>query len=137
MKLDYNYIKRMLILMEEEETHEFNLNRIDMDFEENDPTHNTEKFVHHLSIMSQEGLICSYSPNNRYGFLRSAAIDNSIDYSVDFPIFMTSKGHEFLVVLNNDTFFKKLSKHAKEFSISTAMEVGKGIILKTGIDLLS
>lgn len=58
-------------------------------------------------------------------------------YSIEFPIFMTSKGHEFLIALNNDTFFKKLSKHAKEFSISTAMEIGKGFILKAGSDLLS
>lgn len=79
MKLDYEYIKRMLFLMEEEDTHEFIPQKIYIQFEENSSTHNMEKFIHHLSIMSQEGLISSYSPNNRYGFLRSATMDDSID----------------------------------------------------------
>ena len=136
MKLDYEYIKRMLILMEEEETHEFNLYKINDNFTENDPTHNIEKLAHHLSIMSQEGLIDSYSDKNKFGLIRVSTMSGRISYMLGPTIFITAQGHGFLVALSNDTFFKKLKKHSKELTLSIAIELGKQAILKTALDFL-
>lgn len=125
MKLDYNFIKQILITMEEYEKHEISLypllkklkvmsidNKLDEAL--------VDKFLGHIKILGDGYYIeCS---NDEYGFMQTCggyAIANA-----DFRL--TAQGYEFLEILKNDTAFNKV----KGFALNTALDIGKQIIVK-------
>ena len=126
MKLDYEYLKKILTTMEEQNEYYiyaselmknvYNAeNRLDID----------HKFVGHIKVLFDIGCIeaeqgrgtgFSLTPNRGFIF-------------ADLPYRMTAKGYEFLDMLKNETIFNKI----KNLAISNALDVGKQMLVAWGI----
>lgn len=131
MKLDYDLLKKILQVMEEEPSHlcsNFELaikvnvgatgNGGSMKIEDDALF---EKFIGHIHILNDHGCIDCESPT--LGFRRMSG-DNWVFANVKYR--MTSNGYAFLDMLKNKTVFNKI----KGFSIDTAIEAGKALLIK-------
>lgn len=124
MKLDYEYIKQLLLTMEEYPEHEIEshdfwkligLSSNDGKFD----TATLDKFIGHMKILSDDFLIESSADNFGFVFNRGNLFTATAYYRI------TSKGYEFLDILKNDTVFNKI----KTFALSNAFEIGKNIFV--------
>lgn len=118
MKLDYNYLKKILIIMEENSKHEiksFDLFKKLLGTEIID-----DKTLGHLRILNDFG--CIYSQADNLGIkecLNGQIIQGNTLYR------LTSRGYEFLDMLKNETVFNKI----KNFAISNAWDIGKELLI--------
>lgn len=129
MKLDYEYIKKLLRIMEEYPKHQIKCDillkelSIDIDVDEEE----LDKFLGHIKILGDDFLIESTALE--YGFEMTHAGRKRGEASYR----LTSKGYEFLDVLKNDTAFNKI----KNFALSNALDIGKQIIVEVSSKMLT
>ena len=130
MKLDYVYIKEILVAIRNDDSHIIRSNilaeKLGVSFNKIDETA-FNKFVGHIRILHDEGCIDSSTPD--LGFSQGAN-DHWIVCSARYR--MTSRGYEFLDALSKQSVFDKIKDH----SISIAIEAGKQLLiegLKKGI----
>lgn len=104
MKLDYDFIKQILLTMENYHEHEINnyelmkLLNITADIE--------DKFIGHILLMGDNELIDYCHTKYAFGF---AKIPGCKGYKIiDDDYRITANGYEFLDILKNDTILKKL-----------------------------
>ena len=123
MKLDYDFIKQILLTMENYHEHEINnyelmkLLNITADIE--------DKFIGHILLMGDNGLIDYCHTKYAFGF---AKIPGCKGYKIiDDDYRITANGYEFLDILKNDTILKKI----KNFAIQNAWEIGKQLIIES------
>ena len=118
MKLDYNYLKKILIIMEENSEHEirsFDLFRKLLGTEDID-----DKTLGHLRVLNDFGCIDSQADNlGIKECLNGQIMQGNTLYR------LTSRGYEFLDILKNDTIFNKI----KNFAISNAWDIGKQLLI--------
>lgn len=126
MKLDYGFIKEILLAMEKFEEHEIRCPQLveilggsqtDINF--------VNKFVGHIKILGDNHFIdCS---TKDYGVIRYA----NGGYSLVNPIYrITAQGYDFLDMLKNDTVFNKV----KDFTLSNAVTIGREIIIRSAVE---
>jgi len=121
MKIDYDFLKQILTVMVDNESHTIATDelmeglKID---EENDQE--TDKFLGHLFILNDNN--CLDCADRNLGVRRG--LSGEYNYSVQC-FRLTAQGYQFLDVLKNDTIFSKI----KDFSVSTAIEVGKAALI--------
>lgn len=125
MKLDYKFIKQILITMEEYENHEIKCQELLMKLELLDlvgkiDDNKIDPFIGHIKLLGDNYLIESSSQN--FGFMRT-----NQGYMIgDATYRITAQGYEFLDVLKNDNVFNKV----KNLAIPTALEVGKQLLVQ-------
>lgn len=122
MKIDYNYIKQALLLMEE--CPDYNIESLELLKKlkslELSNDENENKFIGHIKILHDNYFIdCE---NSNLGIKET--LNNFIIVNTKYRI--TAQGYEFLDILKNDTAFNKI----KDFAISNAIDIGKEIIVK-------
>ncbi|MDY4841772.1 MAG: hypothetical protein SO314_05355 [Alphaproteobacteria bacterium] len=121
MKIDYDFLKQILTVMVDNESHFIRTDqltdKLDLDIC-NKLLWN--KFWGHMFILNDN--LCLDCDDENLGAFREQ--DGSISYrSQTFRL--TAQGYQFLDVLKNDTIFSKI----KDFSVSTAIEVGKAALI--------
>ena len=131
MKLDYDLLKRILQTMEEEQSHlcdnlylasKVNVGATgDGGSIKIEDEALLEKFIGHIRILNDHG--CIDCENSTLGF-RQMSGDSWFLQNTKYR--MTSDGYAFLDMLNNKTVFNKI----KDFSIDTAIDVGKTLLMK-------
>ena len=125
MKLDYKFIKEILLTMEEYDKHEISSYELWKKIGVMDSKHfinenMLDKFLGHIKVLDDNCCIECSNPN--FGFINN--IRNKHTCNVTFRL--TAHGYEFLDVLKNDTAFNKV----KDFAISNAIDIGKQIIVQ-------
>lgn len=126
MKLDYNFIKEILLTMEEYDKHEIYSYELwqkigAMDSKQCINNDIFDKLIGHIKILSDNN--CIKSKNDDFG-VKLGINKQIITYNT--PYRLTAQGYEFLDVLKNDTAFNKV----KDFAISNAIDIGKQIIVQ-------
>lgn len=122
MKLDYDYLKKILIRMEECPRHRISSGELlkDPEIAKDD----LDKFAGHIHILFDFG--CIDCPNEELGF--QYPLSGRI-VCVSAPYRLTAKGYEFLDMLKNETIFNKI----KNLAISNALDIGKQMLIAWGI----
>jgi hypothetical protein len=123
MKIDYLYLRQIVNTLENNEKYE--MSNIDIIKKINININNDlelDKFIGHIKILNDIG--CIESINLDMGFRKNFSKDISC-CETDYRL--TAKGYEFLDLLMNDTVINKI----KNFSISTALEIGKQFLIKS------
>lgn len=125
MKLDYDYIKKILLTMEDYENHQIDsyilMQMLGIRNENNQIDDALlDKFIGHLKLLADNQFIVSSS--STLGF-RTGMDGSTIMANALYRI--TSRGYEFLDVLKNDTILKKVSK----FALSNAWDIGKQLLM--------
>ena len=116
MKIDYDLLKSLLTILEEDERVEVRTNDLRTKLNKNITE---DQFIGHLLELKDNG--CFDCPVKDLGFSRTI---NSGYIKSNVPIRLTAQGRQFLEALNNDTVFNKL----KNFSVKTAIEAGKSLL---------
>lgn len=122
MKLDYDFIKQILLTMEEYDKHE--IENLELMKYLNIADEDVDKFIGHILILGDNGLIETHHLKYPYGFVRISSEDEYQIVSDKYRI--TAQGYEFLDVLKNDTILKKI----KNFAMKNALEIGKQLIIE-------
>ena len=122
MKQDYKFIKQILLTMEKEPN--FNIENFYLleKLEIKRFSDAEDKFIGHILLLGDAGVIDHNHPNYDYGIFSDANLSAHLDkcyYRI------TTKGYEFLDILKNDTAFNKV----KDFAISNAIDIGKQIVV--------
>lgn len=118
MKLDYAFIKQILLTLEDNEEHIMELGKI-LDVLNIKEDKELDRFIGHVKVLGDNFYIESTSRN--YGienYIGGMAINDNAMYR------LTARGYEFLDILKNDTVFSKV----KNLSIQTAFDVGKSML---------
>lgn len=129
MKLDYEYIKQILHLMEEEPSHRISnyallakVNNISVP--NNDYVRMkvddamVDKFIGHIRQMHEAGLI---------GFEKDMGFSYGVNANImgwQVYYFITPAGYSFLSALNDNSFFNKV----KEFTLSAAIGAATNLL---------
>lgn len=124
MKLDYDFIKQILTIMEENESHQIWVNSLLKNLEiDADNQSMMAKYAGHIKILGDCGYIDCDWQDTEYGIQEYG--DGTFDCAnVQYRI--TAQGYEFLDVLKNDTVLNKI----KNFALPTAFEVGKQLLVQ-------
>ncbi len=125
MKLDYKFIKEILLTMENYDKHEISSYELWQKIGVMDSKHcidedMLDKFLGHIKVLDDNG--CVECSNKNFGVVPTCG-----NYRIANVTFrLTAQGYEFLDVLKNDTAFNKV----KDFAISNAIDIGKQIIVQ-------
>ena len=125
MKLDYNYLKKILVTMEEYPEHQIPFYDLIKKLSGRENAEVDDKTIGHIKILYDNKCFDTLKP----GCLGISYGANGHLLLNDTLYRLTAKGYEFLDLLRNDNVFNKI----KDFSISTALEIGKSLIIKTMI----
>lgn len=135
MKLDYKFIKEILLTIENQYSHEMRnydlmkaLNVIssnDADGKVNNDL--IEKYVGHIKILWEDSILKSSSDNHGFSRITGGG------YQIADPRYsITKSGYEFLEMLKNDTILNKI----KDFSINNALLIGRELLIKLAVSKL-
>jgi len=134
MKLDYDYIKQILQVMQQQEAHQVTnyiiMSKLDAGMKVSvsdhvsstiDSPEQLDKFIGHIRILNDYNCIdCS---TDSLGF-RQMSNNNWTLAEVNYRL--TAQGYEFLDILNDKTILNRI----KNLSVSTAWEVGKSLLMQ-------
>lgn len=125
MKLDYDYIKQLLFIMEEYDSYQISSDILMQKMQVMAPNYKIDdnrldKFIGHIKLLADNRFIDSN--DNNLGFCYGC--DNTTAISIAMYR-ITSRGYEFIDMLKNDTVFQKI----KNFAISNAWDIGKEILI--------
>lgn len=124
MKIDYTCLKEILIIMEEESSHQIWVSELMKKL----PKVNEDKFIGHIKVLFDLG--CVETASGQTGF--SIALNGEIIFT-NIPYRLTARGYEFLDILKNDTIIKKI----KNFAVSNAWEIGKQMLINLAANQIS
>ena len=121
MKLDYEYLKKILITMEEQDEYYISIPKLMKGvYNAKNSSDITPKFVGHIEILFDNKCIESEEGKGS-GF---SLLSNGEIYCADLCYRMTARGYEFLDMLKNETIFNKI----KNLAISNALDIGKQML---------
>jgi hypothetical protein len=126
MKLDYDFLKELLTALEDNQSHLLEnmqlAKKVSIDIKNDDEF---DKFAGHLKLLQDNFCIDCMHSDLGFKKVNSGFLIAPVGYR------LTSHGYEFLEMLNEKTVFNKI----KTFSISTAFEVGKTLLINqlTGV----
>ncbi len=122
MKIDYDFLKQILIVMVDNDSYEIDTEKLMEKLEiDEDNKQKIDSFLGHLCILNDNN--CLDCRDDDLGII-SRGSDGECCYTVEY-FRLTAQGYQFLDVLKNDTIFSKI----KDFSVSTAIEVGKAALI--------
>lgn len=125
MKVDSNFIRQILLTMENEEDYAISshslMSKLKIKGRELE-----RKFMGHILILADEGLIESFSSKHPFGFVYCVGGEYSI---VDVGYRLTAKGYEMIDFLKDEKLFNKV----KDYTLSNAFEMAKHILLNQSL----
>ncbi|WP_274027569.1 hypothetical protein [Vibrio parahaemolyticus] len=116
MRNDYDYVKEILDVFLEHP-----LPTVSWDEFSKLKDLDEHKFVHHMEILIDKGLICAIWPDSSLNFSRR---HDSYMYP-DSPIRLTADGHDFASELNSSDTLKVITGRFKEEGLSVVIDVAK------------
>lgn len=126
MKIDPDYIKRILTKAQSSEKAIFNI--YDLVDDKNDIS--DETFIFHMQILSDQKLIVTDGSDNSSDIGVSRTGNGQVCWRVTH-LRLTSTGHDFIEALTNDTVWKKIKKELKQPSISTLVSTAQFLLNET------
>lgn len=122
MKIDSDYIKKILTKAQSSERAIFNI----YDLVEDKNEISDEEFIFHMQILSDQKLIVTDSDNSSdIGVSRTG--NGQVSWRVTH-LRLTSTGHDFIEALTNDTVWKKIKKELKAPSITTLVSTSQFLL---------
>lgn len=127
MKLDYKFIKEILLTMEEYDKHDISSYELWQQIGIMDPQHfidedMIDKFLGHIKVLDDNNCIeCS---NKNFGVVTSLRGNYSIA-NVTFRL--TAQGYEFLDALKRDNIFNQVV----DLALPTALKIGSQLLTQT------
>ena len=122
MKIDSDYVKKILIKAQSSERAIFNI----YDLVETKSEISDEKFVFHMQILSDQKLIVTDSDNSSdIGVSRTG--NGQVNWRLTH-LRLTSAGHDFIEALTNDTVWNKIKKELKAPSITTLVKTSQFLL---------
>ena len=127
MKLDYNFIKEILLTMEEYDKHEIYSYELwqkigAMDSKQCINNDIFDKLIGHIKILSDNN--CIKSKNDDFG-VKLGINKQIITYNT--PYRLTAQGYEFLDALKKDSIFNQLV----DLALPTALKIGTQLLTQT------
>ena len=121
MKLDIDYLKGLLEAIEATPDPIFTIRTPELaGFRHNEP-----RFVFHMGLLHDKGLVSRENGQPGIGLLRGA--DLSTSWSV-VPLRLTAQGHDFLHALRNKEVWTTIKKDFKEGSITAIVDTAKKLV---------
>lgn len=125
MKIDYEFLKQLLIAFENNEKHEMSnqelAKTIGLDFEKINESL-LDKFIGHIKLLGDN--LCIESNSSTYGFSHNLHFNNYMIVPATYRL--TQQGYEFLEVLKHKTIVDKI----KNLTFASAIEIGKPLIIE-------
>lgn len=121
MKQDYEFLKEILLTLEEDSKHLINTNELvdKLKVDYNDPI-KWDNFLGHMLILKDNNCIDCDDPDLGITIGSRGRCSYSIQY-----FRLTARGYEFIDILKNKGIFNKI----KDFSVATALEIGKAALI--------
>lgn len=129
MKLDYNFIKKILLTMEEYEEHQifsYDLMRLLNITDDKGVINNQliDKFIGHIKILGDNNFISCSATDGKFGFSYGA----KGDLIITNPKYrITAHGYEFLDVLKRDNILNQIA----DLAVPTAFKIGTQLLTQT------
>lgn len=125
MTIEIEYLKKLLSKAQESKKAIFTIREL----ADNQTEIDDEKFVFHLKILADQGLIVSdYDNSNDIGDSRNS--NGSLSWSIKF-LRLTNKGHDFIEALNNKTVWNKIKNEVKSKSLSVLVTTAQVLLSKS------
>lgn len=125
MTIEIEYLKKLLSKAQESKKAIFTIREL----ADNQTEIDDEKFVFHLKILADQGLIVSdYDNSNDIGDSRNS--NSSLSWSIKF-LRLTNKGHDFIEALNNKTVWNKIKNEVKSKSLSVLVTTAQVLLSKS------
>lgn len=121
MKIDHQYLKDLLIAFEDHYAPFITVKTIN-----DGGIDNSNKFIGHMLIIHDKGLIARLDGDSGIGYLYGMSgwyWDNSI------PLRLTAQGHDFIADLRQKEVWETIKTNFKEEGISTLMGLSKSLAL--------
>lgn len=135
MKIDLQYLKKLLIAFEESESPE----TLVKDLQEHGFDKNSPNFIFHMRILDDNHLICRVDMRPGFGYEISTQAGRTPYVWHDYPLRLTARGHDFIADLRQREVWNSIKSDFKDASMSTlidaAKQLGKGILNKKLKDL--
>ncbi len=112
MKIDHDYLKALLDACEASERSIFYVSELAGE----GISYQDEKFVFHMALLEDQGLVEREDGRAGFGFIRGA--DGHGSWSI-VPLRLTSAGHSFIEALRNKEVWATIKRDFKDASIST------------------
>lgn len=116
MKVDQDYLKRLLEACQASETPTFNI----VDLKASGLEYNDPRFEFHMKISADQHLI--ERDNGGAGFGLTKSMDGSLSWSV-VPLRLTASGHQFIEALENKDVWAAIKRGFRDVSIGTLQAV--------------
>ena len=121
MKVDSDFIRQILLAMEDEDDYLISSHHLMQKL--NIKGHDLErKFMGHILILADKDLIESFSSKYPFGFVYCVGGEYSI---IDVGNRLTARGYELIDILKNEKLFNKV----KDYTLSNAFDIAKQILL--------
>lgn len=132
MKIDHDYLKKILEGFEAAERTTTDLNKLASNGLPHDDE-NLDNLVFHMEILEDEGMIeAIHSDGIGFGRVSGGGIVISI-----IPLRLTSSGHKFLANTRQPGVWKTIRSKLGDASIETIVTVAKDLALSAAKDLVS
>lgn len=119
MKLDYDFLKEILLTLEAEPSYSMKLKELGKKLDLGQQNQQFDKLEGHVKLLADNG----------YVEFKVKEIKPNVNFMptvIKKDCRLTSKGYEFLDILRNDTILNKI----KNFALPTAFEIGKQLLIK-------
>lgn len=122
MKIDLDYIKRLLETFENSEKAFSNI----IEFKKSGLDYDSEEFIFHLYLLWDNKIISTEKPeDSNFGFSRGG--NASPQWTVK-NLRLTYDGHQFIEALKNADIWNKLKTDFKKSGLSTIVDVSKTLM---------
>jgi hypothetical protein len=121
MKIDQDYLKKLLEICEAAPAPIFNIEELKaagVDFD-------TDQFVFHMNILNDLGVVERDDGEPGFGLVRG--VDGHMAWAV-LPLRLTARGHQFIEALRNKEVWATLKRDFKDASVNTLLDVSKRLL---------
>lgn len=122
MRIDRNFVREIFLAMQEHEDYVISSHTLmkklgisGRDLE--------RKFMGHILILGDKGLIESFYTKYPFGFVNCVGGEYSI---IDVDYRLTAQGYEMIDIFKHDEIFEKV----KEYTLSNAVELAKELLIE-------
>jgi hypothetical protein len=120
MRIDHDYIKRMIDIILSHPSPTFTIE----DFDNGGLPYQTPEFEFHMKLFDDQGLI--EQDDGDPGFGLTKGIDGYASWSV-LPLRLTSRGHDFAEAVSEETVWEKVRKELPGAAMSSLVTVSVGL----------
>lgn len=122
MRIDRNFVREIFLAMQEHEDYVISshtlMKKLGVSGREQE-----RKFMGHILILGDKGLIESFYTKYPYGFVNCVGGEYSI---IDVDYRMTAQGYEMIDIFKHDEIFDKV----KDYTLSNAVELAKELLIE-------